>query len=155
MNRPGSAAIVIGIAMLSAATRSGAESPPPAPTPPVPKIYLSPTESIEFVRCHFDEGRFVVRRGERLHVLRNGDRLESIGIRVIAMTPKSATLAVEGGEMDAGLRLVRILLTSGGAIDVREYFTDPEGLMTASGPVNAAPASIRRQAISDDPPRDR
>ncbi len=66
-----------------------------AASPPLASItFGAASPAAEIVRCHFDEGRIVVRLSGSLHVLRAGDELEGTGLRLLAITPESATLAI-------------------------------------------------------------
>jgi urease accessory protein UreE len=64
--------------------------------------------SIEVVRCHFAEGRIVIRFGDGLHVLHEGDRLETANLNVVEINADSATLTLRSGDPTGSLRIVRV-----------------------------------------------
>ena len=106
---------------------------------PIASIDLAKGDmSIEIVRCHFDEGRIVVRLGDNLHVLRKGDRIDVVGLRLVEVTSHGATISIRHGPPNDGLRLIRITDSGTGALLLREFATDPEAL---SGSRHGSPAA--------------
>ena len=109
-----------------------------AASPPANFINLGASiGSVEIVRCHFDEGRLVIRHNDEIHVLRKGDTLEGTGLRVVEITPGSATLSIRQDSPAGSLRIIRITGADRGALRLREYATDPAAL--ASGSAATAP----------------
>jgi hypothetical protein len=109
-----------------------------AASPPLASIKLAASSPpVELVRCHFDEGRVVVRHADTLHVLRAGDGLDGSGLRVVDITPKAAILAIRQTSPTPGLRIIRITRTDAGAVLLQEYATDPASL--AAGSTATAP----------------
>lgn len=106
---------------------------------PSPKIEIDQTgTSVEIVRCHFDEGRIVVRRGDDLHVLRRGDEIAQIGFRLVEITPDGATISIRQKPPNEALRLIRVSDTASGTLALREFTTDPAGLSPSPPGVPAA-----------------
>lgn len=105
--------------------------------------------SVEFVRCHFEEGRIVVRVNDQLHVLHKGDQLEEIGLEMISVEADSATLTIRGNGPIRSLRIVQALRPEDGAIQLRELSTDPNAIRSGDG----APKATMGQRQAD--PRER
>jgi hypothetical protein len=119
-------------------------------SPPLPSIKIGDTSPpAEIVRCHFDEGRIVVRFSGRLHVLRAGDELEDTGLRLLEINPESATLAVRQQSPTASLRVIKITAQDSGALLVREFATDPAAL--AAGAAAFAPQAATLSSATDQP----
>lgn len=96
---------------------------------PLIRIALGdPAEAIEVVRCHFDEGRIVIRHKDKLHVLHDGDEISDLSLRVVKITPIAATLAIRQNPPAGSLRIIRISTTETGGLQLREYATDPSAL---------------------------
>lgn len=93
-----------------------------------------PPVSIEIVRCHFDEGRIVLRTGDALHVLHPGDTMPGTELDVLEIAEGSATLAVRGAGASPALRLVKVTIDDDGALRLREFSTDPRTLASAEAP---------------------
>ena len=121
-----------------------------AASPPAASISLGESSgSVEVVRCHFDEGRLVIRHTEELHVLRKGEALGDTGLSVVEITPTTATLALRQGSPSGSLRIIRITRADNGALLLREYATDPAAL--ASGAAAIAPRAAT-SAVADGKP---
>jgi len=121
-----------------------------AAAPPLASIKLGETSPpVEIVRCHFDEGRIVVRHADKLHVLRTGDELEDTGLRLLETTPESATLAIRQTSPTASLRIIKIVVQNSGALLVREFATDPAAL--TDGSAVPAPQTATRSSAADKP----
>ena len=105
---------------------------------PIASIDLGKGDTaVEIVRCHLDEGRMVLRVGDDLHVLRKGDSIDGVGLRLVEATSHGATISIRQGPPNDGLRLIRITDPGSGALLLRELATDPEAL---SGPRRGSPA---------------
>ncbi len=119
-------------------------------SPPLASIKLGGTSlPVEVVRCHFDEGRIVIRHADTLHVLRAGDELETIGLRLMEVTPESATLAIRQNLPTASLRIIKIVEQDSGALLVREFATDPAALTTGS--TASTPQAATHSSAADNP----
>jgi hypothetical protein len=105
----------------------------------------------ELVRCHFDEGRIVIRINERLHVLHDGDRLEDTGLSVLDMASASATLTIREGGAEGHLRIVRITEADDGELQLRELSTDPNSLQPGSQPPSTPMGNRRIPPPEPDP----
>ncbi len=137
---------VIIILILTATTLAAA-------SPPLASIKLAETPApVEIVRCHLDEGRIVIRHGDKLHVLHAGDELAVSGLRVLSMTPDAATIAIRQSSPTPSLRIIRISMTGNGAIALREFATNPEALQSGSGAKSNPMSSIARIAMPAAPP---
>jgi len=88
----------------------------------------------EVVRCHFDEGRIVVRINDRLHVLHQGDGIEGTQLSVISIERSSATLTLREGGAAGSLRIVRITQDDAGKPLLRELSTDPNAVRNKESP---------------------
>lgn len=87
---------------------------------------------VEIVRCHFDEGRLVVRYDEGLHVLHKDDTIESIGLRLLEISSDGATISIRQTQPRTGLRLIRVTNAGLGTLLLREFTTDPAGIGAGS-----------------------
>jgi len=122
-----------------------------AASPPLASIGLGESlGSAEIVRCHFDEGRIVVRFTEKLHVLRAGDELDGTGLRMVEITPEHAILTIRQSSPVGSLRLIRITNAGFGTIILREYATDPAAL--AGGSITATPNAPISSTAKAAPP---
>ena len=120
------AAIGLLLAPLPPAAAAG---PSPSPNPTI-RVGPSSGDEVELLRCHLDEGRIAVRFREAIVVLREGEHLADAGLRVVEITPDSATITIE---LDpAGLRLLRVTSAEDGNLTIREYAVDPVSLAAAS-----------------------
>ncbi len=121
-----------------------------AASPPLASIKLGDSSPpVEIVRCHFDEGRIVVRYADNLHVLRAGDELDDTSLSLMNITPESATLVIRQTLPTASLRVIKITEQDSGALLVREFATDPAALETGSPA--AAPQAATRSSATDKP----
>jgi hypothetical protein len=128
-----------------------------AATLPLASIKLAEASPpIEVVRCHFDEGRIVVRHADTLHVLHAGDEVDSLGLRLMEITPEAATLALRQAEPAVSLRIIKITESDSGTVLIREFATDPSALTTGAAPstpqapVSAAAASQPKSSPDGD-----
>jgi len=107
--------------------------------------------SIEIVRCHFDEGRIVLLRDGELHVLHEGDELDSIDLRVMSLTADHATILIRPSDSTRGLRIIRITTTDTGKPVLREIATDPATLSSGPDATGNPMSSVDRTAKPVDP----
>lgn len=112
-----------------------------APTPSV--ILGEELRSIEIVRCHFAEDRIVIRFDDKLHVLHEGDRLETTGLKVVEINADSATFAIRSSGPAGSLRIVRVAESPAGGISLRELSTDPT-VLTAGKSAAGAPMATHQ-----------
>ena len=123
-----------------------------APLPPT-SINLGESQGlVEIARCHFDEGRIVIRHTDKLHVLREGDTLEGTGLRVVEITPEAATLTIRQGSPNGSLRIIRITGTDSGTLLLREFATDP-ATSTAGSAADAPRVPISTMAPGKPKPK--
>lgn len=108
-------------------------------------------DGARIVRCHFDEGRIVVRHGERLHVLHRGDTIAEAGLRVVEITADSAFLTLQARD-GGGARLLRIAKAGGGSLAIRELATRPDLLSTAQARTHAIAASAVTVPVTTQDP---
>ena len=127
-----------------------ATAPSSASSPPTSINLGESVEPVEVVRCHFDEKRLVVRHADKLHVLRAGDELEDIGLRLIEITPDAAILTIRQSTPAGSLRIIRITTTESGALLLREFATDPAAL--AAGSAAVAPRTPISSTAKAAPP---
>ena len=108
--------------------------------PPLASIDLgNGGTTVEIVRCHFKEGRIVLRIDGELHVLRKGDRIELDGLQLLEISKYGATITTRRTPPDDGLRLIRITDSGSGTLSLREFTTDPGALSPSPREAPAAP----------------
>ena len=139
-------AILLVLVMVVCAPVSASESSAPA------RIVIKPdTDPIEIVRCHFEEGRIVIRQTDRLFVLHEGDVLEGTGTKVTSITPDSATLLIRPPDSDEHFRIIRVTTGDNRVVRLREYSTDPH---THSAGASAPSAPVAATTSASDTTRD-
>jgi len=124
-----------------------------AASSPVASIKLggSPAPA-EIVRCHFDEGRIVIRYADTLHVLHEGDELAATGLHLAEITPETAIMVIRQPSPTASLRIIKISKTDSGTLVLREIATDPAALSSGSEAESVPMSSIARSAQPAAPP---
>ncbi len=143
----------IAVVCAAAAAMAAAASASSPGTAPAPVTISESGAAVEIVRCHFDEGRIVVRHDDELLVLRESEGLDSAGLTVLDVGADSALLAVRRPSAAPHLRLIVVRFGPDGAIRLRELATDPGALTGAPSPDRASIGV--RPAQPPDPGSDR
>jgi hypothetical protein len=128
------------IGLLLAPLPPAAAAEPSSSRNPTIRVGPGSADQIELLRCHLDEGRIAVRFREAIVVLREGEHLSDAGLRVVEITPDSATITIELDQ--AGLRLLRITRAGDGNLTIREYAVDPVSLAAGSPSSSALGVAI-------------
>ncbi|HSN56105.1 MAG TPA: hypothetical protein VLT32_15630 [Candidatus Sulfomarinibacteraceae bacterium] len=118
------------IGLLLAPLPPAAAAEPSLSRNPTIRVGPTSTDQLELLRCHLDEGRIAIRFRDEIVVLREGEHLAGAGLRVVEITPDSATITIELDQ--AGLRLLRITRAEDGNLTIREYAVDSVSLTAGS-----------------------
>jgi hypothetical protein len=133
-------AAIAAIGLMLAPLPSAAAAEPSPSRNPTIRVGPSSADQIQLLRCHFDEGRLAIRFRDEIVVLREGEHLADAGLRVVEITPESATITIELDQ--AGLRLLRITRAEDGNLTIREYAVDPVSLAAGSPSSSALGVAI-------------